>query len=351
MKRIIMLGLMMLPIMINAKDLTKPMEFIQVTPCLGTSNNCVPYILGQGKFVKSTPDKLEKLLKKSGINKVAFDSDGGEFESALEVGMVLASNGIEAILQNRPYENEVPIKGSNETKVVELSDLPQCKNECGYAFLGGVVRNIEEDADFSIKPLKKVYSESKKYSAKEIKNILSGMSVSENLLKILNQNEKELSFSNTELIKLNIDNYSKQEFNWVYQKKGLSNIGIKSIVLSEGRGRLVLSIKKDNLKNQREQYSMDILFKPLFDNKNFVKELADVNIGIQSSEKVIWKKSTKWEEKEGIILTTIPLGNVQEIQAGSEVDIWVDLPQNYYSLRLDTSFYTDKVFTNLENMK
>lgn len=357
MKKSFILGLLALPFIVNAQakfDLKKPMEFIDVNPCIGTSTYCSPFVMAQGTITKETPDKLDELMKKNPFSKIGFDSPGGDFEGAIEVGMILAENGIEVVVQNSPYENEEVKNSKNplDTTLTELSDLPQCKKECGYAFLGGVLRNIEENAEFSITPLKAIKDlKSSKYTKTELNEIFSSFKISEELMEILETERKERSFTISEITKLGIENYSKKEFNWIYMKKGNVSSALKSIQLSEGRGRLVIAIKKDTARKPNEQMILEIMFKPLFEDKEFISALEELSLSVDDIDGPLWKTNALWNETNGVVGTRVILSDIENLQKYNELMLKVGLPNVYYAYRLDTSFFTDNVFEQIHKVK
>ena len=357
MKKFLILGLLMLPILGQAQvniNLEKDMEFMNVTPCLGNSSLCAPFILGQGKFVKDTPKRLEVFLKLKEnrlLRKIAFDSMGGNFESALDLGVFLNKKNMEVFLPKNVYEEEKFKPNSFNTEIRQLSNVPQCKNECGYAFLGGVLRNIEEGKNFSIKPLKLTNkSNEDRYSENEIISILDSFKITSLLMRDIKESKSILIYSNSNITKLNIENYTKKEFNWVYQKKDGIVIGLKSILLSEGRGRLVLALKKDFSKKINEQYSLEIMFKPVFENRDYLNALDGISISKSNSENPIEILDAKWKETNGVISTVIQLKKIDELRSENELDLKVDLPNAYYTYRLDTGFYTDNIFNKLDEL-
>lgn len=357
MKKIVLLCLLALPIMINAQtkfDLKKSMIFIEVTPCIGTSMDCSPFILAQGTITKETPKKLNELMKTGKISKIGFDSPGGDFESALEVGMILAENKAEVVIQNSPYESEIVLNNKDpiDTTSIELSNLPQCKKECGYAFLGGSLRNIEDGAEFSILPIKTAQRNGKhKYVREDITKIFEKMKLSDELIYILDNESKEQVFSTKDLIKLNIENYTKKEFNWIYKKNENIASAIKTIQLSEGRGRLALIIKKDILKKQKEQFTLEIMFKPSSEKREFISSLGELTLGRDEISNTILKTNAIWVENNNLIVSKVTLSEIEKLNKEHELFLKVDLPNVYYSLRLDTGFFTDNVFEKIEKLR
>lgn len=356
MKKLLISTFLMLPILVFGqdkdinKDINKPMEFIEVSPCSGNSIACETFLLLQGNFNKNTPQKLSNILKKTNIGKVAFDSKGGDIDAAIDVGYILAKNEIEVLLQNSPYEEEIldtsETDGEVDAEVVELSDLPQCKNECGYALLGGTLRNIEDNADFSINTINEIMKKSKKYKDAKIEDYFKKININKDLKEKLYKENKEIIFSNDDLTKYNIENYSKREFDWIVKNNSIGlKEALKSILLSEGRGRLVLSIKQED----KGFYSFEIMLKSLFDVENMADIFGDLEIKSVKTDQVVLKVKPEWIEVNGIIVAKVKISTtiMKKMNKDDELFLSVDLPHVYYSCRMDTDFLMNDILSKL----
>ena len=167
---------------------------------------------------------------------------------------------------------------------------------------------------------------------------------------LLDKEIKELTFSAKELTRLNIENYTKKEFNWIYQKNGSISSAIKTIQLSEGRGRLALIIKKDISKKKNDQFTLDVLFRPLVEEKDFIESLGEITLG-KNEVSSIFKANAVWSERNELVVSKVILSDIEKMNKENELFLKVDLPNVYYPFRLDTGFFTDNVFENINKLK
>lgn len=120
--------------------LHQPMTFTVHEPCEGTGSVCNPYILAQGTIVSTTPNDFLRYVKNRKFKpQILFDSPGGNLAAGLQLGRLI-----------RQFKMDTYIGGPSERLMNEIVPEPICFSACAYAFLGGVIRNVEDGGRFGV---------------------------------------------------------------------------------------------------------------------------------------------------------------------------------------------------------
>ena len=123
-----------------------PMGFVRYSPCYGSSSRiCGQRLLARGVIQRDTPRKLSELLKGTVRPIICFDSPGGDLGAAVEMGQILRRAQATTCLKP-DYKIQLNTNGDEQV----LSARAQCASACSVAFLGGVVREIEEESLFGV---------------------------------------------------------------------------------------------------------------------------------------------------------------------------------------------------------
>ena len=93
-----------------------------------TNENVPNTLLLEGKFEQDDDKTFKTYVNKHKIKAVIFDSVGGNLVASINIGTHMRANGLTSEL----------LKGS------------VCYSACSYAFMGGTVRNIAQDAEYGM---------------------------------------------------------------------------------------------------------------------------------------------------------------------------------------------------------
>jgi len=129
-------------------DYEGPMRFSIFEPCRGSASICGATILAQGSLERNSSQKFaafvaERRAELPPTPTVVFDSHGGSLNGAMALGRVIRRNRFNTRLESSySYENSVD--------VVKFIGNAKCASACAFAFVGGLRREISDDARFGI---------------------------------------------------------------------------------------------------------------------------------------------------------------------------------------------------------
>ena len=86
------------------------------------------FMLVAGEFLKGDFDQFKKQVKSVQPHTVIFDSTGGIMYDSIQIGLFIRDSGLNTLIKNDAI----------------------CYSACGYAFMGGVQREIEHGGKYAI---------------------------------------------------------------------------------------------------------------------------------------------------------------------------------------------------------
>jgi hypothetical protein len=141
---IIILGMMSVS---TAKEPREaPMTFSLHRACDGNASFCGPYILAQGTITASTPAQFQDFISRVKFKPtIYFDSVGGNLAAGIQMGYFIRRAKLDTFVGG-PYEKVV--KDGQPYKTLVRNGM--CFSACAYAFLGGVVRELNEGGRYGV---------------------------------------------------------------------------------------------------------------------------------------------------------------------------------------------------------
>lgn len=115
------------------------MRFTRYHPCgegQGNGSHCAPRVLAEGEIAPETPSDLERFLGGEPVYSVAFRSQGGAMQAAMELGRIIRRRGLDTYVTG---QLESPQEGDGV-----------CASACVIAFAGGVKRSVQKGARIGV---------------------------------------------------------------------------------------------------------------------------------------------------------------------------------------------------------
>lgn len=220
-----------------AGDRNLPMQFYVIEDACGGGNgsDCGSKLLAQGIITKDSPFLLSAALKNKELPTVVdvyFDSPGGSLQAGMMMGDILRKAKAETFVKSQPYKE---CKNYSRTqKCVALTEKPICYSACAYAFLGGIVRRVDEGAFYGLHQFRGSTHDSGESLGQSVSAIialyLDKMGVDRKLLDIasLTTADNLQIVSRTEAIQLRIDNTKPPSTKW---EIGISNSSMSYVYI------------------------------------------------------------------------------------------------------------------------
>lgn len=112
------------------------------------TTQCFDYILANGKLAPNTAQVFESFITQNSIRgPIFFNSVGGNLEGGLKLGEAIRKNGYNTYVGNQYQSVQGDVGQASLTTIVQK---PVCYSSCAYAFLGGVKREVSENAEYGI---------------------------------------------------------------------------------------------------------------------------------------------------------------------------------------------------------
>lgn len=93
------------------------------------------------------------------------------------------------------------------------------------------------------------------------------------------------------------------------------------------------------------------MFKPLYEEKDFISALGKLTLSVNENSPPVFKSNTMWSEQNGLVVIKTFLNDLEVLKKSSELFMQVELPNVYYTYRMDTAFLIDNVFEQIERFK
>jgi hypothetical protein len=128
-----------------------PMAFSTFEPCRGNGSFCATRILASGLIQADTHLRLKQFLATGkGGSTIVFDSPGGNVAGAMELGRLIRQLGLDTAVQLNVTEERRVGGSAGGTEMFDIATNTSCASACTLAFLGGTVREVEDDARFGV---------------------------------------------------------------------------------------------------------------------------------------------------------------------------------------------------------
>lgn len=130
----------------------KEMDFSIYQPCDGNGSHCAKYVLADGVITNETPSKFQKFTESNNFfdMTIYLNSSGGSLVAGMQLGRLIRTNNFDTYIgaANHVNFNEPQFVGSdiNPKRYLSIVENAHCYSACAYAFLGGVVRDIDWDS-------------------------------------------------------------------------------------------------------------------------------------------------------------------------------------------------------------
>lgn len=173
-------------------------------------SSCSNYILASGKLTDNTPQIFSDFLaNNTARGPIYFNSVGGKLEGGIKLGELIRKEKLNTYVGN--IYKEIKNSGS-KTQMLTVVNQPVCYSSCAYAFLGGVQREITENAKYGIhnfrsETMNNSYLQTRLVN-NYIKNYLSSMDINQTYLELVSETSpKDMYILTREQAQLlNVDN-------------------------------------------------------------------------------------------------------------------------------------------------
>lgn len=265
---------------------SKDEKIYEFTPCEGNASFCAPAIMFNGKIEEGDEYKLINFIKNSNKNYkyVYFNSPGGSLKEALAIGGGIRILGMNTWVASK-YTDYRYVNGER-TKFVMNNVV--CASACAYAFLGGVLRTVEDGSviglhqfssaspDVSISDAQKIISELNSY--------VISMGVDRTIVDYAsNVENKDLYWlSVSEAKRFNIDNTSPKLSAWALEST--ENGGVFASVYQMRIGQAGASFLSLFPSGDRDSVALVVGFVPYAANDLSAEEVG--NLIAQNSKEI-----------------------------------------------------------------
>lgn len=263
------------------------------------------FILAKGTIVESTPQKFKEFLKKIDFMPyVYFDSPGGNLIAGIELGQIIRDKGFSTYVSDKYAKIDYI---DLDMKEITISKNAICHSACVYAFIGGVGREVSNNAKLGVHQFfsekENMGDSNTQHLTAILSNYIDKMEVDRKLLDIASTTEKkDITYINHQLaVALNIDNVYPKKEPWTIKANNNGDIYIctkTTIKSKKALGELCIFKSKTNLSGQLT-YSIDQKFrKPddiadIYTNENKNKEIMPPYFYIKNKQYNL--KSGNWE--------------------------------------------------------
>lgn len=330
------------------------MTFLVIeSPCY---RHCPSTIFAQGVFAKNTAEKFAAFIRRYPAKVLAFDSNGGDLQSALRMGKMIREHQIDTVVHG--YDFQSCTYGLRGETCVTLKRGPSgCYSACSYAFMGGRVRTVENRAKFGVHQLRGSRADIGESDAQAMTAVLGRyldeVGIDRRLLDFasLTRAENMRILSNKELVALRVDNSALDFGNWAlktdlqgepfaqYVSKGANEVTWTIQIRRVQVGLLMLVAKSD----PRSRYALtdepgiretlDLIHWRLVEDERGDAWSIEVS---NASGKVSLPSKNKWRwiarEKTVISEIVIPLTAVPTLSSAKWVTLEADFPESIRDL-------------------
>ena len=108
-----------------------------------SGGNCLgcEWTQADGEITADTPQRFREYLQNNSVGYVlVLNSDGGDLTAGVELGEIFRREGLRVSVGRT-----VPLQDAGLGQTRSVNEDARCLSACAYAFLGGSVRQIEED--------------------------------------------------------------------------------------------------------------------------------------------------------------------------------------------------------------
>lgn len=201
---------------LRADPFDEPMTFSVHTPCIGNAWFCAPYVLAQGVITHDTPKRFSIFLDKYKYKpRIYFHSPGGDLSAGIKMGYIIRKAGLDTFVGG-PYEEE----WARPYKFTTLVRNGSCFSACAYAFLGGVIRELNDAGRYGVHQFAGAKKDTGQDAAQTITavlaNYLDDMGVDRKLLDIASvTHASDLQVIPVKVARaLNVDNTDPPKSEW-----------------------------------------------------------------------------------------------------------------------------------------
>ena len=330
----------------SGADLQAPMTFALYAPCDGNGLMCGEYILAQGTIQSTTPAAFASFARKIPYKPaVYFDSPGGDLAGGLRLGEVIRRLGLDTHIGG-PYE-KVERLGQPYATVVQT---PICFSACAYAFLGGVVREVQDGGKLGVHQFRGSRSDAGESSAQVTTAVLGAyikhMGIDHRLLDLASVTEPGkihvLSLREAQL--LNVDNTDPPKAPWRLEADANGHLALVTEQRQARRDSVAVLLFYRNASELRAA----ILFRPsrMFRAEPQLNEIfsGKTSFVVRAGHREVTLEVVEaWSHTRGGYMTVfhVPIATAQAISSTNQFDLKANWANALIDVNPSTTFGTN----------